>query len=88
MVSAALSAEFDGDLARIGARTIGARWKAIGDICALNAEQGLWSGWTWCRCAKPATVDCSQHLQRDLRLLRRNFFVLSSVSLSAPPSTE
>jgi hypothetical protein len=36
-------AKLKAHLRRIGARTIDALWKAIGDICALYSEQECWN---------------------------------------------
>ena len=36
-------AKLKAHLRRIGARTIDALWKAIGDICALYSEQEWWN---------------------------------------------
>jgi hypothetical protein len=36
-------AKLKAHLRRIGARTIDALWKAIGDICALYTEQECWN---------------------------------------------
>jgi transposase len=38
-------------LRRIGARTIDALWKAIGDICALYSEQECWNFFQHAGCA-------------------------------------